>query len=165
MNVTLETRCPHSNVPHNVPLIWRAGPGRPGYLCFSLLRYPPVSSSRTFIQNTGCMPAAVPREPNAIGTTIWVNLLTVRRSPSASPRAADVARNRGEDGGGRKLCVRNDSLWAPLRPADSTLASGGLPCKASFPELAHCRDRDCPCRGAGGTGRARRAGIGHPPSL
>ena len=33
----------------------------------SLLRYPPASSSGAFIQNTGCMLAAVPREPNAIG--------------------------------------------------------------------------------------------------
>ena len=55
------------------------------YRRFSRLRYPPASNSSAFIQNTGCTPAAVPSEPNTIGTTIWVNLLTVRRSPSASP--------------------------------------------------------------------------------
>ncbi len=44
-----------------------------------------VKRRRAFIQKTGRIPATALSEPEAIGTTSWVSLLTVRRKPSAAP--------------------------------------------------------------------------------
>ena len=45
----------------------------------------PLANIAAHDQKTGYRPNPAPSEPNKSGTTIWVNLFTVNRNPSASP--------------------------------------------------------------------------------
>src|SRR5262252_7561108 len=45
----------------------------------------PPDSRSAVAQNTGSMPSAVPRAPNASGIVIWLMLTSVMRTPTASP--------------------------------------------------------------------------------
>lgn len=48
-------------------------------------RYAPPNSTKLLIQNTGPMPNAEPSAPKTSGTTMWVRLLAMVRTPFASP--------------------------------------------------------------------------------